>query len=298
MRLMRCLLVSVSAILAAGALTLAGTTAVTAAPVSRHATRSDAGQPSARFLAKARRALVSYLRTSHPVITLNGPEPGAPDHLAGTSMESSYNWSGYADASSTAGTFSEVGGQWRTPGVLCGSEDQISAQWIGLDGFSSDTVEQDGTISWCFESKATYFTWWEMYPSGSVEVGASVRPGDMIAARVSRTGTSYTLSLADHTHPANSFSVSQSCTSCANTSAEWISERPAFPIGVVPLADYIRWSLSDATETAGGHLGTISSYPNNFKINMIDATDSYRLSVTSPLTGGGHHFATYWLNSY
>jgi hypothetical protein len=213
-------------------------------------------------------------------------------------MESSYNWSGYADASSTAGTFSEVGGQWQTPDVLCGSEDQISAQWIGLDGFNSSTVEQDGTISWCFESKATYFTWWEMYPSGSVEVGSSVRPGDLITAKVSRTGPSYTLSLADHTHPANSFSVSQSCTSCTNTSAEWISERPAFPIGVVPLANYIHWSLNDATETAGGRLGTISTYPDNFKINMIDATDSYRLSVASPLAAGGHRFVTTWLNSY
>lgn len=306
MGVMRCLLVSGSAFLTAGALTTAGGPAVTAAPVAhhaaapaaRHAARHAGRHSSARFLAKARKALVRYLRTSNPVITINGPQPGAPDHLAGTSKDWSYNWSGYADASNTAGTFSEVGGQWRTPAVLCNGEDQISADWVGLDGFSSNTVEQDGTISWCFEGKATYFTWWEMYPAGSVEVGTGLRPGDLITAKVARTGTTYNLTLSDYKHPANSFSITQSCASCSDTSAEWISERPAFPIGVVPLARYGHWSLTDATVTADGDPGSISSYARTYRINMMDATDSYQLSAASPLAAGGTRFATRWRNSY
>ncbi len=306
MGVMRCLLVSGSAFLAAGALTIAGGPAVTAAPVSghraapaiRHATRSPGRQPSARFLAKARTALVRYLRTANPVITIDGPQPGAPDHLAGTSRDWSYNWSGYADASNTAGTFSEVGGRWRTPAVLCDSEDQISAQWVGLDGFSSDTVEQDGTISWCFEGKATYFTWWEMYPAGSVEVGTTLRPGDVVAAKVARAGTTYRLTLTDYTDPANDFSITQTCAECSDTSAEWISERPAFPMGVVPLARYGHWSLGNATVTANGDPGSISSFPGIYQINMMDATDSYQLSAASPLAAGGTRFATRWRNSY
>lgn len=310
MGVMRCLLVSGSAFLTAGALTIAGGPAVTAAPVSghaaaptarhaaHHAARSASRQPSAKFLARARTALVRYLRTSKPVITIDGLKPGGTDNPKGTSKDWSYNWSGYADASKTAGTFSEVGGQWRTPAVWCNREDQISAQWVGLDGFSSDTVEQDGTISWCFEGKATYFTWWEMYPAGSVEVGTSLRPGDVVAAKVVRTRTTYTLTLTDHMNPANDFSITQTCTRCSDTSAEWISERPAFPIGVVPLARYGRWSLTNATMTADGDPGSISSYPGNYEINMMDATNSYQLSAALPLTAGGTRFATRWRNSY
>lgn len=45
---------------------------------------------------------------------------------------------------------------------------------MGLDGFDNQTVEQDGTLAYCFEGAAYYFTWWEMFPGGSVTVGSSV----------------------------------------------------------------------------------------------------------------------------
>jgi hypothetical protein len=183
--------------------------------------------------------------------------------------------------------------------VACSAEDTISSEWVGLDGFSSATVEQAGTVGWCFEGTPTYFTWYEMYPAGTVDVGTSLRPGDRIAATVSRRGTSYTLALTDATRPADSFSVTKTCalTACLDTSAVWVAERPSFRIGIAPLANYSRWTVNGATETASGSAGTISSYPTNYKINMMDATGNYQLSTTSSLVGG-KSFATYWLNSY
>jgi hypothetical protein len=99
-------------------------------------------------------------------------------------------------------------------------------------------------------------------------------------------------------NPANGFSITQTCAECSAASAEWISERPAFPIGVVPLARYGRWSLTKAIVTANGQPGSISSYPGIYRINMMDATNSYQLSATSPLAAGGTRFATRWRNSY
>jgi hypothetical protein len=294
MRLLRFLLIAGSAGVAALALAV-GSVHAAAPGLAR---QPASYRPSARFLAEARTALVRYLHFDHPQIDFVHPG-SAHAGLAGTSLVGSYNWSGYADTSTVHGTFSKVSGQWTTPAVSCTSEDTLTSDWVGLDGLTDGTVEQDGTISWCFEDRATYFTWYEMYPAGTVEVGTSLEPGDKITATVSHVGTSYTLALTDSTRPANSFTKTATCAAatCLDTSAEWIAERPAFAIGVTPLAAYGTWHLAAATETAAGTVGTISSYAANDEILMVDATDHYYLSTPSALTGGNSFVAT-WRDSY
>lgn len=300
MRVVRYLLVSGSAAVAAGSLALATQAAVTTAAAPSHA----ANQPSAQFVARARAALVSYLSTDQQAPPFKSGDPGAKtvnepaSALADTSAASSFNWSGYADVSSTANTFTKVSGQWQTPRVRCSREDELTSEWVGIDGYNNGTVEQDGTLSWCYLGRPTYFTWYEMYPAGTIEVGNSLRPGDKIAASVTRTGSSYTLALTDSTHPRNSFSTTATCSTCENSSVEWIAERPAFAIGIAPLANYGSWTLSRASQTAGSTTGTISSYPTYDKIDMADATDTYPLSLTSGLSSGGNAFSTHWTNSY
>jgi hypothetical protein len=300
MRVVRYLLVSGSAVVAAGSLALATQAAVTTAAAPDRA----ANQPSAQFLARARAALVSYLSTNQQAAPFKSGDPGtktvnqSASALADTTATASYNWSGYADVSSTANTFTNVSGQWKTPRVSCNREDELTSEWVGIDGYNNGTVEQDGTLSWCFESHPTYFTWYEMYPAGTIEVGNSLRPGDKITASVTRTGTSYKLALTDFTHPANSFSTTATCSVCQNSSVEWIAERPAFSIGIAPLANYGSWSLSHASETAGTTTGTISSYPVHYQVDMVDATDTYPLSLASGLSGAGKAFLTHWTNSY
>lgn len=299
MRIARYLLVSGSAAVAAGSLVLATQAAATTA-VGR-----AGDQPSARFLARARAALVSYLSANRHAPPFRSGDPGArtvnepAPPLADTAAAGAYNWSGYADVSSTAKTFTRVSGRWKTPRVKCGRQDELTSEWVGLDGYNDGTVEQDGTVSWCYLGHPTYFSWYEIYPAqNTVEVGKSVRAGDKVAASVSRTGSRYTLALTDFTHPVNSFSTTARCATCKNTSAEWIAERPSFSIGVAPLADYGSWTVSKARETAGGTTGTISSYPVRYKIDMVDATSAYPLSLTSRLSNGGSTFRTHWTNSY
>jgi|SRR5579875_582257 len=282
-----------SAVAATGALMLGtGGATVTTAGAASHVAYH---QPSARFLHQARTALVKYLSHDHPTLML--AHKGARTNAV--TKDESYNWSGYADTSTKAQTFTKVSGSWTAPSVTCSAEDQITSEWVGLDGATTGTVEQDGTIGWCYEGKATYFTWYEMYPAGTIEVGTTLAPGDKIAASVTRSSTKYTLKLTDSTHTANSFTKTATCAlaTCLDESAEWIAERSSFSIGIAPLAHYNAFKLTSGAETASGKAGTIGSYSTVDELTMIDATGAYNLSVPTALTGG-NAFSTSWKNSY
>jgi hypothetical protein len=295
MRLLRCLLASGSAAVMAGTLTFTAGPAVTAAG---HRSGQPASGPSARFLREARTALVRYLHRSHPhVMLVHTGHAG----LRGTTDSASFNWSGYADTSTRTGAFTMVKGSWTTPGVSCSKEDRLTSEWVGLDGFqaSSGTVEQTGTLDWCYQGTATYFTWYEMFPAGTVEVGTSLKPGDKITASVTRSGTTYTLQIIDSTHTGNSFTKTKTCpaTTCLDNSAEWIAERPAFQIGIAPLANYGTWTVHGGKVTVNGKNAVIGTVPNSV-IKMLDATQAYGLSTTSALTRTRDGFTTTWHNSY
>jgi hypothetical protein len=286
----RSLLVATAA-LAAGTAIAVGSGSFAVATANTHHSTATTQAPSAAFLADSRQALVSYLQSYKPQALHAGPTT--------TTTTSSFNWSGYADASTTEGTFTKVSASWTTPSVKCTTEDMIVSNWVGLDGWDDSTVEQDGTLSWCYQDVPTYFTWYEMYPAGTIEVGTSLKPGDKISASVSRVGTSYTLALTDATTPANSFSEAATCaaSTCLDTSAEWITERPAFSIGIVPQANYKTFKMTNGAVTAAGVSGSISSYATTEQITMIDATSVYDLTTTSALTGGAA-FTNTWKNSY
>jgi hypothetical protein len=253
--------------------------------------------PSARFLAEARVALGKYLRHYHPQAML--VHPGRLHSIKAVTASASFNWSGYADTASKAQTFTKVSGSWTAPSVTCNAEDQITSGWVGLDGFNSSTVEQLGTLAQCFEGTPIYFTWYEMFPGGLTEVGTALKPGDKITASVTRTGTSYALKLTDATTPGNNISVTKTCAlaTCKDTSAEWISERPSFSIGIVPQVKYNAFKITGGSVTANGTTTTIGAGPGVNSITMVDATDTYNLNTVSTLTGG-NAFSTTWKNSY
>lgn len=290
---------------AAAALAAGGTAAVAAASGGGVSANGATVHRSAST-AQARAALVRYLSMSKPLANVasgGGLKPGSPDSTAGSrgsAQVGSYNWSGYADTASS-GTFTAVSAAWRQPATICSPEQRLTATWVGLDGFTDSTVEQDGTLAYCFEGQATYYTWWEMYPGGTVTVGSAVRPGDLIKASVTESGGNYTLSVRDASRPSNSFSTVQACApagSCQDSSAEWIAERPAFSIGIAPLSVFTPWLVSSATQTANGTKGSIGSGPGTTEITMVDATDTYALDNISGLRFGGTSFSARWLNSY
>lgn len=299
MRALRSLFLVGSAAALSGALAVSAVTAgATATPAARPA--PVRAQLTASFLSAARAALVKDLNRNHGTAWFVHGRPSTTAGVANSSTTSSFNWAGYADVSSAHGHFTKVSGAWTVPPVTCTAEDRITSDWVGLDGFSSSTVEQDGTVSQCFEGRAVYYTWYEMYPAGTIAVGTTVRPGDKIKASVSRSGSAYTLALTDSTRSANSFSKHATCatTTCLDTSAEWIAERPAYSIGIVPEAQFAAVPFSAASETAAGRTSTISGFSGtNYAMTTIDATGSYDIASVSGLTGG-NAFKASWKNSY
>lgn len=106
-------------------------------------------------------------------------------------------WGGYAD---TGATFTSVSGSWTVPTLTCSATPtSYVSPWIGLDGWSSDTVEQIGFDQDCQNGVPGYFPWVEMYPANSIYFTETVKAGDQITASVSVSGTSFTLTEKDTT---------------------------------------------------------------------------------------------------
>jgi Peptidase A4 family len=246
--------------------------------------------PSAQAAAAARTAL------EHLYVGWHNAFQRQAGHatVKGLSQVESTNWSGYAD---TGSGFSTVTGSWTEPtGTCSGRTESLAAFWVGIDGYSSDSVEQDGTLIECYRGTAYYYTWWEMYPTNAIQVvGSTLRPGDAISASVVRSGSSYTLKVTDSTHTANSFTTTQTCSSCANSSAEWIAEAPSSSSGVLPLSNFGTWTESGATVAAGSTSGVISSFTDD-EITMIDNSGLTK-ALPGALNSSGNGFGVTWERS-
>jgi hypothetical protein len=122
------------------------------------------------------------------------PRPVLPRirRLSNTTVTAN-NWSGYAVTAKASYQTQYVTATWNIPSTECGNavigtsgENEVS-NWAGLDGFNSNTVEQDGTAAICTStaSAPTYLAWYEMYPLQS-------RPSSVISARENLVSSSMT----------------------------------------------------------------------------------------------------------
>ncbi len=81
------------------------------------------------------------------------------------------NWGGYADTAKE-GTILEAYGEWQVPAITCGADEPaIQDNWVGIDGFSTGTVEQGGTLAYCTTDGGapTYYDWFEFYPYEDIQ---------------------------------------------------------------------------------------------------------------------------------
>ncbi|VVB61847.1 Peptidase A4 family protein [uncultured archaeon] len=130
--------------------------------------------------------------------------------LQGTST----NWAGYAVETNLNtpqnGAITDVKGSWIVPTVLGSvTPNTYSASWIGIDGYSSNSVEQIGTDSNVNNGIAEYAAWYEMFPNAPVYLGMTINAGDTISAEVNYLGLGiFRLSITDVTTGA-SFSTIQ-----------------------------------------------------------------------------------------
>lgn len=216
----------------------------------------------------------------------------------------SSNWSGYAVSSTTP--FTGVVGSWVEPTAACASgSTTYGSFWVGLDGYSSNSVEQLGTDSDCSRGAPSYYAWFEMYPAASVDLSRSTYPvkaGDTLTGTVTHSGTSYRLALTDLEASGGKWTFSQTeSASDANASAEWVAEAPQIcfltSCRQASLTNFGTLTFSGAQ--AGLPIAPISSFTASggpHDITMVTSAGTVK-AQPSPLTAGGEGFTDTWQHS-
>ena len=233
----------------------------------------------------------------HPGGQMLRPTGGA--HLAGRGSRASAestNWSGYAVTGAT-GAYKSVSATWTEPTATCTSggrrgTDSYAAFWIGLDGYSSDSVEQTGSDSDCDGKTPDYYGWYEMYPADPVYYTNTVEPGDAMSASVTFSGTeTYTLVLKDTTRGwTQTQSINES--GFARSSAEVITEAPCCTSSgnPLPLANFGKVSYGSSTAN-----GTSIGSQNPTSITMINNSGEDKDTTSAINSSGG--FSNTWVRA-
>jgi hypothetical protein len=230
-----------------------------------------------------------------------GPALHAPGGRVSDGTANSYNWAGYTV---TGTDFTMAKGSWIVPTATCSkSPNSFASIWVGIDGWTSTTVEQAGTIAFCNKTTVSYYAWYEFYPAGTVEITTvPVKPGDKITSEISYKGSDFTIQITDET-TGKTFSITQAVSGAARSSAEWITEAPGVVTGITNLADFTKVEFGDdytdikgtneATDSA--HSGAISAFGTSvLKVTEVDFL-GYTEDTPSPLSTDGTSFATTWV---
>jgi hypothetical protein len=217
--------------------------------------------------------------------------------VTGTTATSG-DWSGYVDTGHNV-AFRFIAANFTVPNADCAASSlgtsglALAGTWVGLDGWTSNTVEQDGFAEECRSSTSqSYYAWYEMYPDNQVMVSGP-KPGDAVVASVYFNSTSgkYTLEVSDLTQKGAGFTVTESCPSgstCANSSAEVITEAPGGGVaGGYDLTDfgavgYTNASITSRSGTHGGLAATSLWSPTS--ITMTDPSGN-TMATAGPLQG-------------
>jgi len=198
-------------------------------------------------------------------------------------LHSDQIWGGYAD---TGATFTSISGSWTVPALNCSSTpDSSVSPWLGIDGWSSDTVEQIGFDQDCENGVAAYYPWVEMYPADSIYFNDTIKAGDHITASVSVSGTTWTLTEKDTTRGWSK--TYHESGNDAKSSAEAIVED--LGDGIQPVADF--GSVTFTGLTADGQPLASAGTPNSTNVERGNTP----LTKNSSLSGGT--FKLSWVHS-
>jgi hypothetical protein len=169
-----------------------------------------------------------------PVVANGTRIAGAvPPHLhatRGVTATGSTNWSGYAQVSTTRGTFTQVIDTFVVPTIVpSGKGTQYVADWVGIGGYDDGTLVQDGIQAVIHtrrqHSTVTYDAWTEHLPQAEKPLDLTVSAGDTVTAFVQETAKNMWLMEVEDVTTGLSASTSVKYAS-SGLSAEAIMERP------------------------------------------------------------------------
>lgn len=224
-----------------------------------------------------------------------------------SSMDSSFNWSGYAAVTNLAnpepGSVTEVSGSWQVPVLIHSNKikrRRFSSFWVGIDGFSNNTVEQVGTESdvWINRrgrKRQRNYAWIEVYPKPLQKIlNFPVKAGDEITAEVQYTGTNtYTFTIANITQGV--FYTTNQQAIAENSSAEWIVEAP-FLRQILPLANFGKAFFKNCLVEINGISGSIKNEAWKNQPIIMETKKGVLKAIPSDLFPDGASFSVQWLH--
>jgi hypothetical protein len=210
-----------------------------------------------------------------------------PRHTFGRST--STNWSGYDVTGSNA---THVIGTWTAPAATCArGENSWSSPWVGIDGDTSNTVEQIGTDSDCQNGTPVYYAWYEMYPKNLVVVNMTVTPGHSYTGEVTYTSGAFVLRLTDNSVANSTFQTTQVMKRARQSSVEWVMEGPSSGL----LTNFGTVGFSGANATINGQSANLGSFANADPITMVTNQGAVRAKPSA--ISGGASFSVDWKHS-
>jgi hypothetical protein len=210
----------------------------------------------------------------------------------------SNNWSGYAVIGSD---FTQVRGSWIVPAVDCsGAANSSVSFWVGIDGWSSSTVEQTGTDSDCDGLTPTYYAWYQFYPRLGVTIASvSVKPGDQMSASVYYDGAKFFIEMTNQS-TGESYGTSWEVPGAERNSAEWIAELNGSyglaDFGTVPFGvDFtgVNETNTAADSTASGPIG---AFEKQVQESVMVSDRNVLLASPSSISADGTSFTVTWMS--
>lgn len=225
-----------------------------------------------------------------------------------TSKSQSTNWSGYAaftnEKTPEIGSVSSVSGMWTIPKISPSHKNTFCSCWVGIDGYSNQTVEQIGTEHDWINGRQENYAWVSMYPGPLYEIqGFPLSPNDLVFGSVTYVGQDaqnqaqdlFEVFFLNYTKQAYAFYSISAPSITQRTSSEWIIEAP-FLDTILPLAKFSSITFSECITTIKNTTRPIKSkYWKNAQIFM--QTDSKKPQVKaapSDLFFNGKNFKVHW----
>ena len=213
-------------------------------------------------------------------------------------------WAGYVVVVPSNKLISSVSGGWTVPRVQCpkaGPAISYAAEWIGIDGYNTTTVEQTGTETACQRGIPTYSAWVEMFAQSAAHSGSEyslrsetylVAPGDEMYAEVvaPTTGVSskWRLTITNLSRNWVYTATESAPRQTRQHTVEWIVERPTIGKSTLaPLSRFGSVSFSNANYRVGNSNLALSSTRGELALVMAASNQLLASpSVTSPRTDG------------
>ena len=220
--------------------------------------------------------------TADPATTAAAP-------FAHITKTTALNWAGYY-ATGADGSVTKVTGSWVEPKVKCGIEPSLAVFWLGMDGVTSQTVEQTGTQVTCVAGVAVASAWYELYPRPVKPITSlTVAAGDRVTATVSYASGDFVLSIEVAGHYFNKTVA----LTADRSSAECIVERTTNSTGFIDLTDFGTLKFKSCKATVDGSVKGIGAFGTVGDVVMKDS-DGHILAESTGFTSGKTAFNVTW----